>query len=71
MIQHGAPGGGKSIALRLGVQVLAYFDKTRNEAAKAAHDEKKVKDQKDTGKQRQGQAGEDAESADEDQKLDV
>ncbi|CAK0821406.1 unnamed protein product [Prorocentrum cordatum] len=68
MIQHGAPGDGKSIALWLVFQVLAYFDKIRNKVAKAAYDQK-VRDKKDKRRQGQGQAAEEEDSADEDQKL--
>ena len=35
MLQHGAPGDGKSIVLWLMVQVLSYFGKARDSVAKA------------------------------------
>ena len=37
MLQHGAPGDGKSIALWLMVQVLSYFDKVRDAVAKSKY----------------------------------
>ncbi|CAK0909816.1 unnamed protein product, partial [Prorocentrum cordatum] len=39
MLQHGQPGDGKSVALWLDVQVLAFFDMIRERRAKKKHDE--------------------------------
>ena len=51
MIQHGAPGDGKSIVMWLIFQVLAHFDKVRNKVARPAF-EKKAKEQKDKKRER-------------------
>ena len=37
MIQHGAPGEGKSVALWLSLQILYYYDKLRDDRAKKAY----------------------------------
>ena len=37
MLQHGAPGDGKSIALWLVAQVLSHFDKVRDSVAKSQY----------------------------------
>ena len=39
MLQHGQPGDGKSVALWLDVQVLAFFDMIRERRAKKKHEE--------------------------------
>ena len=40
MIQHGAPGEGKSVALWLSLQILYYYDKVRESHAKRKHAQK-------------------------------
>ena len=49
MIQHGAPGDGKSISMWLHFQVLAYFDKTRNKVAWSLYKQKKDQPQHNAG----------------------
>eukprot|EP00959_Pyramimonas_sp_CCMP1952_P063483 1326750-Pyramimonas_sp.AAC.1 len=47
MIQHGPPGDGKSVALWLDVQVLAFFDMIRERRTKKKYEEAEHKHKED------------------------